>query len=154
MVPTNSATNAVAGRSYSSAGAATCSSLPGPHDADPVGHRQRLLLVVGDEQGGGAEPLLQGADLLAQLQPDLGVEGRQRLVEQQHPRLDRERAGERDALLLAAGQLVRELPGLGGQADHVEQLGGPLAADGAARPCASAGRTPTLSSALMFGNSE
>ena len=38
-----------------------------PHDADPVRHRQRFLLVVGDEQGGGAEPLLQRADLLAQL---------------------------------------------------------------------------------------
>jgi hypothetical protein len=29
-----------------------------PHDPDPVRHRQRFLLVVRDEQGGGAEPLL------------------------------------------------------------------------------------------------
>ena len=151
-MPTNSATNAVAGREYSSAGSATCSSLPVAHDADPVGHGQRLLLVVGDEQGGGAEPLLQGADLLAQLQPDLGVERGQRLVEQQHVRLDRQRPGQRDALLLAAGQLVRVLAGLRGQADHVEQLGGRLR-----RRCAAAifrmrSPKPTLSSALMFGN--
>jgi hypothetical protein len=45
-------------------------------------------MVVGDEQGRGAELLLQHADLLAQLQPDLGVQGGQRLVEQQHPGLD------------------------------------------------------------------
>jgi hypothetical protein len=36
-----------------------------PHDPDPVGHRQRFLLVMRDEQGGDAEPLLQCADLLA-----------------------------------------------------------------------------------------
>jgi hypothetical protein len=73
-----------------------------PHDADPVGHRQGLLLVVGDEQRGGAELLLQKADLLPQLLAHLRVEGGQRLVEQQHPGLDGQRAGQRDALLLTA----------------------------------------------------
>ena len=57
---------------------------------------------MSDEQGGRAEPLLQGADLLAQLQAHLGVERGQRLVEQQHPRLDGERPGQRDTLLLTA----------------------------------------------------
>jgi hypothetical protein len=46
-----------------------------PHDPHPVGHRQGFLLVVGHEQGGGAQPLLQRADLLAQLQADFGVQG-------------------------------------------------------------------------------
>jgi hypothetical protein len=91
------------------------------HDADPVGHGQRLFLVVRDEDRRRAEPLLQGADLLPQLQPDLGVERGQRLVEQQHVRLDRQRPRQRDTLLLAAGQLVRVLARLRGQADHVEQ---------------------------------
>ena len=36
----------------------------------------------------------------------LGVERRERLVEQQHARLDRQRPGQRDPLLLAAGQLA------------------------------------------------
>ena len=36
-----------------------------------------------------------------------GSSARGRLVEQHHPRLERERAGDRDALLLAAGQLAR-----------------------------------------------
>ena len=50
---------------------------------------------------------LDAADLVAQLDPDLGVERGQRLVEQQHRRLDRQRPGEGHPLLLAAGQLVR-----------------------------------------------
>ena len=49
---------------------------------------------------------LDRADLLAQRHADLGVERRERLVEQQHLRLRRERAGQRHALLLAAGELV------------------------------------------------
>jgi hypothetical protein len=39
----------------------------GVHDADPVGDRERLGLVVGDEQRGDPEPLLEAADLGAQL---------------------------------------------------------------------------------------
>ena len=39
--------------------------------------------------------------------PDLGVERRERLIEEQQPRLDGERPREGDALLLAARQLVR-----------------------------------------------
>jgi hypothetical protein len=57
-----------------------------PHDADAVSHGQRFLLVVRDEQGGGAQPLLQRADLLPQLKAHLRVEGGQRLVEEQDPR--------------------------------------------------------------------
>ena len=79
----------------------------GGHDPDPVAQRQRLLLVVGDEQRRGADRDLDAADLLAQLPAHLGVERRERLVEQQHLGLDREGPGQRDPLLLAAGQLVR-----------------------------------------------
>ena len=50
---------------------------------------------------------------VAQLLADLGVERAERLVEQQHLRLDRQRAGQRHPLALAAGELrrvaVREL---------------------------------------------
>ena len=76
------------------------------HHADPVGDGERLLLVVGDEQRRRADLELHAPDLVAQLHAHLGVERGQRLVEQQHRRLDRERAGQRDALLLAAGELV------------------------------------------------
>ena len=55
---------------------------PAPvHHADAVGDRERLLLVVSHEQGGGADLQLDPADLVAELDPDLGIEGGERLVE-------------------------------------------------------------------------
>ncbi len=53
--------------------------------------------------------LLDGAQLGAHVLAQLEVERRQRLVEQHHLRLDRKRAGDRDALLLAAGELADRL---------------------------------------------
>ncbi len=82
------------------------------HHPDPVGDREGLLLVVGDEQRGRADLELDAADLVAQLGAHLGVEGRERLVEQQHLGLDRQGAGQRHALLLAAGELVGVLVGV------------------------------------------
>jgi hypothetical protein len=75
--------------------------------ADFVGDRERLLLVVRDQQRRRAVALQDRAQLRAEPLAQLDVEARERLVEQQQPRIRRERAGERDALLLAAGQLVR-----------------------------------------------
>ena len=51
--------------------------------------------------------VVQLAQPAAQLLAHLGVERAERLVEQQHARLDRQRAGERHALALAAGELRR-----------------------------------------------
>ncbi len=77
---------------------------------------------MGDEQGGDADVQLDPPDLVPQLRPDLGVERGERLVEQQHLRLDGERARERDALLLAAGNLVRVPVRLGVQLYQLEHL--------------------------------
>ncbi len=74
------------------------------HDRDHVGHGQRLELVVGDIDGGDAEALHQVADLGTGLLAQLGVEVRERLVEQQDRRLAHQRARQRQALLLAARQ--------------------------------------------------
>ena len=82
---------------------------------------------MGHVDRGDPELALDRPDLLAQGDPDLGVEGRQRLVEEQDLRLDRERPGERDALLLAARQLARVAVALVGQVDQLEQLADPLA---------------------------
>ena len=73
---------------------------------DAVGHRQRLALVVGDEDEGDAERLLQRLQLVLHLLAQLEVERAERLVEQQHLGLVDQRAGQRDALALAAGQLA------------------------------------------------
>ena len=52
--------------------------------------------------------------------PRRGVERRQRLVEQQRVRLEHQRAAERDALLLAAGELRRQALGESAEADLIE----------------------------------
>ena len=76
------------------------------HHHQPVGQRHRLGLVVRHHDRGDAAAPLQDADLARHLLAQLGVEIGQRLVEQQHARLDRQRAGQCDALLLAAGKLA------------------------------------------------
>ena len=75
------------------------------HHADAVGEREGFFLVVRDEHGGDAELALHLADGPPQLFADLRVERAEGLIEQQHFGLVRERAGDGDALLLAAGEL-------------------------------------------------
>ena len=94
------------------------------HHHDPVGEFQRLFLVVGDEDGGVAGRVVDLAQPAAQLAPHLRVERAEGLVEQQHPRLDGKRAGERHALPLAARKLVRIALFQPGKLDEVEQFRG------------------------------
>ena len=81
---------------------------PEVHDPDAVGHRKGLLLIVRDQHRRDAELALHLADGAAQLLADLGVERTEGLIEQQHLGLVRQRARDRDALLLAAGELRRQ----------------------------------------------
>ena len=74
---------------------------------EAVAHPERLLLVVGDVDEGDPDLALQGLELGLHLLAELEVEGAERLVEQQHLGLVDQRAGERDALALAAGELGR-----------------------------------------------
>ena len=85
---------------------------------------------MGDEQRGDPQLALDGADGAPQLEAHAGVERSERLVEQQHLRLVREGAGERDALLLAAGKLARGASAEAGQTDHFQQLVAAAAAFG------------------------
>ena len=100
------------------------------HDRDPLAHRHRLDLVVGDVDHGGLEALVEAGDLGARLDAQLGVEVGERLVHQEHGRLADDGPAERDALALAAGQLLRlaieqllELDGLGRLVDPPLDLG-------------------------------
>ena len=74
-------------------------------DRDPVAHRDRLVDVVGDEDHRLRDLAVEPPQLL--LQPGAGdrVERAERLVHQQHRRVGGERAGEPDALALAAREL-------------------------------------------------
>ncbi|CRX24549.1 hypothetical protein PAERUG_P54_1_London_24_VIM_2_04_13_04031 [Pseudomonas aeruginosa] len=59
------------------------------------------------------------------------VQRRDRFVGDDQLRVERQRAGDAEALALAAGELVRVTGhGVGGQADVLEQRGDPLAAFG------------------------
>ena len=68
--------------------------------------------------------------------PVVRVEVARGLVGQQHPRLVGQRAGDRDALLLAARQLRRVMVAAAGEAHLLEQ---------GLRPRAPAARTPASS---------
>ena len=86
--------------------------------------------------------------LLAQLQ----VQSTERLVEQQHLGAQDQRAGERDALLLSAGELARTVFFTAGQVDQLEHLGDPGGELGAG---VRRSRSPnaTFSNTLRCGNS-
>ena len=110
--------------------------LPEVHHGDAVAHVAHDGEVVGDEDQRQAELALQVAQQVQDLRLDRHVERGDRLVGDDHLRLQGERAGDADALPLAAGELVRvAVVVLGVQADGVHQLlDRPLALG--RRPCA------------------
>jgi hypothetical protein len=108
----------------------------GPHHRDGVGERERLGLVVGDEQGAGPRLAQDPGHLLAQPLPQPRVERRERLVEQHDLRVGGQGAGQGDALALAARELVRVGLGAVGEVDEVEALRPPF---GTRRPEARVG---------------
>src|ERR1700722_8837807 len=86
------------------------------------------------------ELVLELAEQVDHLRLDRDVERRDRLVEQDQPRVERQRARDPDPLALTAGELVREaVEMLGLQSDLVEQLAA-LALDLVARNAADAQR--------------
>ena len=90
--------------------------------ADPVGDLERLFLVVRDEDRRDSHLALDAVDGAPQIDADLRVERAERLVEQQHLGAMRQRAGERDALLLAAGELAGHARTQARKIDELEQL--------------------------------
>ena len=94
---------------------------PGVHHRDGVGHRHGLFLVVRDVHEGEADLGLDPLELDLHLPAQLEVERAERLVEQQHRRAVDDRPGQRDALLLAAGELGRLAPGHLAELDQLER---------------------------------
>ena len=74
---------------------------------DLVGHGHRFDLVVGDVDHRRIELLVQRLEFDPHLDAQLGVEVRQRLVEQEDLRVAHDGAADGDALPLAAGELRR-----------------------------------------------
>ena len=101
-------------------------SLAVPHDGDLVGEGQGLALVVRDQDSGHAGVLQHFADRPPGGHPEAGVERGERLIQQHELRLAGQSAGQRDALLLAAGELMRAALGHGRvQGDHFQQFADP-----------------------------
>ena len=78
---------------------------PVVHDHHRVRDRHRLLLRVGDVDEGDPEVALQPPELPAHAHAQERIQGGERFVEQEHRGVGDERAGERDPLLLPAGEL-------------------------------------------------
>ena len=97
------------------------------HHRDAIAHRERLFLVVRDEHEGDADLGLQRLQLDLEVLAQPCVEGAERLVEEKHAGPEDERAGERDALLLAARELARLAAPERAELDDVEDLGDALA---------------------------
>ena len=91
----------------------------GIHHHDAIGERHGLDLVVGDVERRGREPRVQFAQLDPHLRAQLGVEVRQRLVEEEHLGIADDGTTHRDALALAARELARTPPQQVAQAQDV-----------------------------------
>ena len=119
---------------------------------DQVGDLAGEADLVGDDdqrRAGPGEVLDDGEHLADQFR----VERRRRFVEQDDAGLERERPGDRDPLLLAAGELARVGVRLVGEPDPVEQRPSVLPAPRPRRfrPVAT-GAATTLSSTVRCGN--
>ena len=104
--------------------------------------RSTTANVVADEQEGETQLALEIEHQVDHLRLDRDVERRDRLVGHDQPRLERQRAGDAQALALAAGELVREAQAVLGLEAHLPEAGSRPArrpARRGARPCTTIG---------------
>lgn len=92
------------------------------HDDDLIGEFEGFFLVVGDEEGGEADLVVELAEPEAEFFADFGVEGAEGLVEEEDFGVDGEGAGEGDALALSAGEFVGEAIGEAWELDEIEEV--------------------------------
>jgi hypothetical protein len=89
---------------------------------DLVGERGGLVQVMGDQHDGGLQGLADLSHEVVHLLAQGCVEGAERFVEHQDPRLGREGASDGDPLLLATGQVRRAAMTEVGKLHQVEVL--------------------------------
>ena len=116
---------------------------PRVEDHHAVRHGHRLLAVVGHEDGGEAEALLEASHLVAHVLADPRVEVRERLVEEEDRGVDGEGAGEGDALALSAGEAGHVAPLEALEPDEGDELPDSLR-DAGLRPAAQAQPVPDV----------
>ncbi len=92
----------------------------------PIRHGQRLALIVGDVHHGDAEAFVQVLDLHLHLLAQLLVQRAQGFVHQHQLRLEHQRPGEGNTLLLATRELRRIAIAETLQLDHRQRALDPL----------------------------
>ena len=92
------------------------------HHHDAISHLHRLFLVVGHDHGGDVHLVMELAQPGAQLLAHLGVEGTEGLIQQEHPRLHRQRPGQGHPLPLPAGELGGVAAAIAAQLHQIQQL--------------------------------
>jgi hypothetical protein len=97
------------------------------HDDHPVGQHHRVQRVVRHQHGRARVVAEVAAQVGTGVQAGTRVQRGQRLVEQQQPRADGQRPGERHPLGLAAGEPARLVAGVRGQPHPVQPRAGLLA---------------------------
>ena len=81
------------------------------HQQHAVSQTESFINIVGDQQDGFMQLCLQCLQFLLQFGPGQWIDGAKRFVHQNHCRVCRESPEYADALLLAAGKLIRITPG-------------------------------------------
>src|SRR6266699_3589557 len=107
------------------------------HDSDPIGEIECLFLVVGHEYRGQPGGVMDVTERAAQFDPNLGIEGPERFIEQQYLRIGGQRAGERDALALSTGETRRQAILQGLELDQLHQFSHPFPDELWRRPLAA-----------------
>ena len=99
----------------------------GTEHGDAIADRQRVVLVMGHEDRRRPRRVQDRDDVVAHPGPQVGVEARERLVEQHQRRLRCQGARQRDPLTLATRQLVWIAIAIVGHPDELEHLHRPRA---------------------------
>ena len=123
------------------------------HDRDMVGQQHRFGNIVGDEQDGRAGVARQHLQVVLHHHPGLRVERAERLVHQDHVGAIHQRAGDRAALLHAAGQLAGKILLEAGEADRPRAPRRRAARRSAAATPRSSSGSSTFSASVFHGNS-
>ena len=92
------------------------------HDAG--GQEQGFAKIVGDEDDGFIEAMREGDEFALKFGASDRIERAKRLVHQENGRIDREGAGNTDALTLAAGKFARVTSGIFAwiETDEMEEM--------------------------------
>ena len=122
-------------------------------DDDAVGEGVGVDGVVGDEEADAVERGEVAAQVAADVAAGAGVEGGERLVEQQQAGLGGQGAGQGDALGLAAGQGAGPVAGVVGEPDALEPVRGAARGPRAWRRRGRAARRRRSRARVRLGNS-